>query len=950
MMEELRKTEKIGSDDADIGNSGFGLNPGQIINSRYKIKENIGSGGFGIVFRATDLLLNKDVALKFLDPDIRDDQKKFIRVQREINTSQKISDERVVKIFGIEYMNNTPFLIMEFIKGVNLKMFINEQKLLKWVEFKPVFIEILNGIKSLHDKNIIHRDIKPSNIIITSEGNIKIIDFGLSKELGDTEKTSSLGEMIGSPKYMSPEQIKGVPLDHTSDIYQLGLILYYTLTREKDEKNDSSTIEQLMERINSDPRKVYKFNFPVPRFLKFGIYKAIETEKQFRFASIDEMIKFFSLEKIPFLKIISNLIKKKKRIFFVLISLVFLMILSILFYFKNSGIISDLKFDGSEIIVSNSFGSELYKKDFAPMSILNALPMEIDGDFRRLRSRVAKESYSNKKEKIAAVFLTKKKLYKDIVRLSIKSEEFASSVVLLNNKGRTLHHKNFHLENNFMKRSLFSGWMDFSDIRHIDMNFDEKREIVFTTYQNMSMYPSELCILDKKDFHIFLNPGHIEKYYFYNDKDDETRALIIGMSNPFCHLRFLCDISVRDASDIQLPPSLRENIVRSSPKFSYMLVPHKTEIVTNEWDGNGIISFKSQLDNRIFTLSKEWELSIRDAEGVKVYKDKPQEIADMIYFLTRAYQKKIEKRSYDDQFQAINDALKLDISNPVFLALINYFAGDMCLSSGDYSRAEKYFNISDNFLFKNIDLDQKMAELYFLSGQNKKLLREIEKDSSEYSKFFGLGNFGVKLFKIYVFLNSGDFRSASDLSGEYKKAENYIRGMISIFKGDYVNSLEKTSRLIGIRSTPFTLSETRLLYSRSVLLNYIFNGKNNHKNNEDLKLADFYFSDIAVNSLLDGHLAAMSRAYFIALNGDHSNAGKYAEEILAKLLRDSRGDMFTKLWLFYDSFIYGKIMEITGNKMKELKGYEISNNSNPFSDLGVRSKSMIKILRPESIL
>ena len=128
MTEELRKTQKIGLSNSDEKNSGLELEQGQIINSRYRIIENIGSGGFGTVFRATDLLLNKDVALKFLDPEIRDNQKKFIRVQREINTSQKISDERDVKIFGIEYMDNTPFLTMEFIKGVNLKTFIKRKQ------------------------------------------------------------------------------------------------------------------------------------------------------------------------------------------------------------------------------------------------------------------------------------------------------------------------------------------------------------------------------------------------------------------------------------------------------------------------------------------------------------------------------------------------------------------------------------------------------------------------------------------------------------------------------------------------------------------------------------------------------------------------------------------------------------------------------------------------------
>ncbi len=949
MKEEIRETKKIRSDIYIKKNHALTFSEDQIINSRYRIIEKIGSGGFGSVFRATDILLKKDVALKFLDPGIRENHKKFIRVQREINISQKISDERIVKIFGIDFMDNTPFLIMEFIEGTNLKTFIKKNRLLKWIDFKSFYIEILNGIKSLHDNNIIHRDIKPSNIIITSAGKIKIIDFGLSKELDDTEKTSSVGEMIGSPKYMSPEQIKGVKLDQTSDIYQLGLILYYILNPVNEGEHDSSTIEQLMKRINSDPRKMYKFISPVSRFLKSGIYKAIETEKDFRFQSIDEMINFFNFEKITLLNTISNFIRRKKSFVSVLISLILLLSLSAIFYFKNSDIISDINFNGSEIIASNSFGSELYKKNFAPMSVLNALPMEIDGDFRRLRLRVDKKSYLNSKEKIGVVFLTKKNLYKDIVKLSIKSENFSSSVALVNNMGKILHHQNFHLENNQMKKSLFSGWMDFNDIKCQDLNADKKNEIIFTTFQNMSMYPSELCILNNKDFHILQSPGHIEHYYFYNDISNDPRVLFTGMNNPFCHLKFICDTNVNNINSIHLPPSLLENIVLGIPKFSYMLIPHKTEILENRWVEQGIISFKSQIDGRVFKLNKEWELSITDATGTRTYKDKPQKISDMIYFLNRAYQKKIEKRSSNNPFYEISKALKLNISNPIFLALTNYLAGDLYLSSGYYSKAEEYFNISNSFLSNNIDLNQKISELYFLSGQKKKLQREIEKNSFDRSKFFGLGNFGIKLFKVYVYLNSGDFRSATDLSGDYSKATDYIKGMISIFKGDYKNSLNETSRLIGRRSTPFTLSEARLLFSRSVLLNYIFNNNSSLIKHEDVKLADFYFSDIAVNSILDGHLAAMSRAYFMALKGDLLNSEKYADETLKKLLQDSKGDMFTKLWLFYDSFIYSKIMEITGNIRKELKGYKISYESNPYSDLGVKSKAMISRLKRKKL-
>ncbi len=949
MTEELRKTQKIGLSNSDGKNSGLELEQGQIINSRYRIIENIGSGGFGTVFRATDLLLNKDVALKFLDPEIRDNKKKFIRVQREINTSQKISDERVVKIFGIEYMNDTPFLIMEFIKGVNLKTFINKKKFLKWAEFKPLFIEILNGIKSLHDKNIIHRDIKPSNIIITSDGNIKIIDFGLSKELSDTEKTSSLGEMIGSPKYMSPEQIKGVKLDHTSDIYQLGLILYYIITQETNEKSDSSTIEQLMERINSDPRKVYRFNSPVSRFVKFGIYKSIETEKKFRFTSVKEMIDYFNAENFVLLKYISNIFLRKKMALISSLIIIVLILLSGFLYLENSGVVSELDFHGNDLKAYNSFGFELFRENFSEMNVINALPVKIDSNFKRLRMRGSKESYVNKDMNVSAVFLSKRDLYKDITKLSINSDKFSSKVILLDKEGKSVYSKNFHMVNDLNIRTLFSGWMDFIEIASDDINTDGRDEIHFYFYQNMSMYPSGFCILDNKDFHSIYNSGHIEKTYFYKTEKNRSNVLLIGRNNPFCHFRFICDLEYSTFSDIRLPPMLNKSINKTSFMFPIMFIPYKTRIQNNNWDTSGEISFISQIDDKVFTLNREWELTISDKNGKTTYRDNIREVSDMFYYLNAAYRKKMERRSAFDPGSEIESALKLNISNPVYKSLINYYAGDLFLSAGYYSEAEKYFNISHKFLPENFDINQKMAELYFLSENISELENEIEKNSTGFSGFYGLGNFGIKLFQIYVNLHTGNFRAASDLSGDYKKATGYIEGMSSIFNGDYENAFIESSRLIGRRTTPFTLSEARLLYSKTVLLNYFFNKKSDLIDHKDMKLADFYFSDIAVNSLPDGHLAAMSRAYFMALNGDHLNAEKYADETLAKLLQESSGDMNTRLWLFYDSFIYGKIMEITGNKTKAVRGYKISFRSNPFSDLGVRSKSKIKILKSENI-
>ncbi len=949
MTEELRKTKRIGSKIIGSRNLLPEFESGELINSRYMIVENIGSGGFGSVFRATDIFLNKDVALKFLDPEIKDDLKKFIRVKREINISQKITDERIVKIFGIEYMDDIPFIVMEFIEGDNLKTVLNDGRFSNWKEFKSVFIEILKGIKSLHDKNIIHRDIKPSNIIITSESNIKIIDFGLSKELGDTEKTSSIGEMIGSPKYMSPEQIRGVTLDRASDIYQLGLILFYILNPGTEEDGDSSTIERLMERVNSDPRKVYKFQREIPKYLKFGIFKSLESEKNLRFRSVDEMIDYFNAEKVSALTLISNLFKREKKVVFSLITMVVFFGLILFLYFKGSRVMSEINISGSKIAVSNGFGVNLFKKDFAPMKVRNTLPLKINSDFNRLRQRMKKDSYLKKDLQIAAVFLSKDNLYKEIVNLPIQSEKFSSKVSFFDSYGNKIYTHPFHLKNDFLKRSLFSGWMDFTDINSEDLDGDGRNEIHFFVYQNMSMFPSGFCIIDEQDFHVVYNSGHIGRFFYYKGDNGENRVLLTGMSNLFSHFRFICDFDIDKTTNLQLPPFLSANLNRSTPRFYYMLIPFRAEIISNKWNEGGSIVFKSHSSNTVYELKKNWDMSITEEGKVSVYKDDNQNISDMLYFLSLAYQKKIMRNSFSDPVSEIQEALKLNISNPVFKSLMYYYAGDLYLNSGNYTEAEKHFLISKKIFPENDDIDQKLAELYFLSGKRDKLWDDLGKRSVGFSRFFGLGDFGIKLFKTYIFLHEGEFRAASDLSGSYKKAENYLKGMISLYKGDYRRSLSESSLLIGDRTTPFTLSEARLLYSRAVLLNYIFNSSDDLLDNKDVKLADFYFSDIAVNSLLDGHLAAMSRAYFMAVNGDNLNAEEYADEILTKLLRDSRGDMFTKLWLFYDSFIYGKLMEKTGNTDKAIKGYKICIKSNPYTELAKRSKENVDRLEKKQI-
>ena len=273
------------------------LKPGTLVNRRYRLEALIGQGGFGIVFEALDETLNSRVAVKFLNPRLTGNERKFLRVQREINLSRKISDERIIKIFSLESWQGIHFLVMELARGRSLKSHLEEKGRFAWPEFKGIFLDILEAVAVLHRNGIVHRDLKPANILIDGGRRVKILDFGLAKEVEDTEKTSTVGEIVGSPYYMSPEQIRGDGVGFPSDVYQLGLVLYRTLSGRHPFEH-TSTMEVIFKQLNLRPDLATPELSGLPRFLRFGLHKALEKSPPRRFGDAGAMAGFFSAGKV----------------------------------------------------------------------------------------------------------------------------------------------------------------------------------------------------------------------------------------------------------------------------------------------------------------------------------------------------------------------------------------------------------------------------------------------------------------------------------------------------------------------------------------------------------------------------------------------------------------------------------------------------------------------------
>ena len=269
---------------------------GQTI-SHYRILEEIGAGGMAIVYKAEDINLKRLVALKFLPPQLtvnKETRKRFIT---EAQSASALDHPNICTIFEIgQSEEDQMFIAMGFYEGETLKLKIEKGKV-KINEAINITIQIAQGLGKAHEKGIIHRDIKPANIMITSDGAVKILDFGLAKLSGHTTMTKT-GTMLGTAIYMSPEQASGEKVDHRSDIWSLGVILYEMLCGNRPFQGDN---EQAMVYaiLNKDPKPITAYQKDIPDYIEKVIYKSLVKDPDNRYQTIQELVKDLKAKSAP---------------------------------------------------------------------------------------------------------------------------------------------------------------------------------------------------------------------------------------------------------------------------------------------------------------------------------------------------------------------------------------------------------------------------------------------------------------------------------------------------------------------------------------------------------------------------------------------------------------------------------------------------------------------------
>jgi serine/threonine protein kinase/Tfp pilus assembly protein PilF len=259
--------------------------------SHYELTEEIGRGGMGIVYKARDLKLDRYVAIKFLPQHLAYSEEYKSRFIREAKSAASLSHPNILSIYEIDEADGSLFIAMEYVDGETLKSHISKitsgtgvpvDQAINWIE------QIAQGLKSAHEMNIVHRDIKTENVMINKDGRLKIMDFGLAK-IKSSESVTKTKSSLGTLSYMSPEQTQGIPADHRSDIWSLGVVFYEILTGELPFKSEHEAA--LLYLITTEqPLSPNLLNKKIPHQLDSLINKMLEKDRDKRFQNMDEFL------------------------------------------------------------------------------------------------------------------------------------------------------------------------------------------------------------------------------------------------------------------------------------------------------------------------------------------------------------------------------------------------------------------------------------------------------------------------------------------------------------------------------------------------------------------------------------------------------------------------------------------------------------------------------------
>ncbi|MCD6497881.1 MAG: serine/threonine protein kinase [Deltaproteobacteria bacterium] len=260
----------------------------RVLMSRYRLVEEIGQGGMAVVYRAEDLTLNREVAVKILHSYLSDKEEARRRFQREAKVVARLRHENILEIFDYSGLDsNESFIVTEFIHGQTLSKLVDENPITVPEAGALIVAEVCKAVAHAHRLGVIHRDIKPENIMVRADGVLKLTDFGIA-QIVDTQKLTLTGQLLGSPAFMAPEMVTGAPLDFRTDVFSLGVLLYRLATGVLPFSGKNP--HEVLKKIADGDHRLPSVQYPaVSVDLERIIERALATNPDDRFQSVEDL-------------------------------------------------------------------------------------------------------------------------------------------------------------------------------------------------------------------------------------------------------------------------------------------------------------------------------------------------------------------------------------------------------------------------------------------------------------------------------------------------------------------------------------------------------------------------------------------------------------------------------------------------------------------------------------
>lgn len=284
-----RSSRTSGSTPGWFGAPAVAFEPGEQFGPRYRIESLLGRGGMGLVYKAEDIELGRTVALKLVRPELTLDDDAMRRFKQELLLASRVTHPNILRIHDLGEVDGVKFISMAYVEGMDLHHVLKQQGRLPVDQTLKIARQLAAALDAAHTEGVIHRDLKPQNVLVDAENRAYVSDFGLAKSLeSDSGMMTRTGEVLGTPRYMSPEQVEGKPADHRSDIYSLGLILYEMATGETPFPAESAA-QMMVQRLTVTPKDPKRLNPEIPDYLSNVILRCLAVDPARRYQSAREI-------------------------------------------------------------------------------------------------------------------------------------------------------------------------------------------------------------------------------------------------------------------------------------------------------------------------------------------------------------------------------------------------------------------------------------------------------------------------------------------------------------------------------------------------------------------------------------------------------------------------------------------------------------------------------------